>query len=345
MPRDSAGTYTLPASNPVVTGTPIQSAGWANPTMADIGNEITNSLDRAGRGGMTGPFGIANGTLAGPGLRFTSDPDNGIRLTGINTYTLVAAAQDIVQVDVAGITMLAGKTASNFGASVDQSDVTPIDFVKGDLWFESDTGAFYLSYTNPDLTSTIVGLTGVGGNFVPASSVGAANGVAGLDSFAHVPTVQGGVPTGAMFDFGGTAAPLGYLLCDGTSYATAAQFALFSAIGYTWGGAGANFNVPDFRRKVAVGSGGTGTPTLGNVVSNVGGQEAHVQTVAELAAHVHVQQAGDLMAPLAAAGTGAGGRSSDGTATVNGPSTNSNGSSTAFNIMQPSAVVTKIIKT
>lgn len=98
MPRDSSGTYTLPISNPVVTGTPIQSAGWANPTMSDIGNEITNSLDRGGRGGMTGPFGIVDGSLSAPGLRFTADSDNGLRRTTVNTWTMVAGGTDVAQV-------------------------------------------------------------------------------------------------------------------------------------------------------------------------------------------------------------------------------------------------------
>ena len=74
--------------------------------------------------------------------------------------------------------------------SVDQSDTPPPDFVKGDLWFESDTGAFYLSYTNPDATITIVGLNGVGGAFIPAGEKAAVNGVASLGADGKVPTAQ-----------------------------------------------------------------------------------------------------------------------------------------------------------
>jgi microcystin-dependent protein len=42
-------------------------------------------------------------------------------------------------------------------------------------------------------------------------------------------------------------APLGWLVCDGTSYATATYPGLFAAIQYLHGGTGANFNVPDMR--------------------------------------------------------------------------------------------------
>jgi microcystin-dependent protein len=86
-------------------------------------------------------------------------------------------------------------------------------------------------------------------------------------------SANGTVPSGAMLDFAGSTAPTGYLLCDGSLYATATYPTLFSAIGYAWGGAGASFNVPDFRRRTAVGSGGAGTGTLGNTVGKTGGAE------------------------------------------------------------------------
>lgn len=48
-------------------------------------------------------------------------------------------------------------------------------------------------------------------------------------------------------------APAGWVLADGASYTTAAQPALFAAIGYTYGGSGANFNVPNLKGRVPVG--------------------------------------------------------------------------------------------
>ncbi|GAF72642.1 unnamed protein product, partial [marine sediment metagenome] len=55
MPRDGSGNYTLPSGNPVVSGTLI-TPSWANPTMSDLGNEMTDSLSRSGKGGMTVAF-------------------------------------------------------------------------------------------------------------------------------------------------------------------------------------------------------------------------------------------------------------------------------------------------
>jgi len=51
MPRNPQGIYSLPAGNPVVSGTLIEST-WANPTMSDIAAALTGSLPRDGSAGM-----------------------------------------------------------------------------------------------------------------------------------------------------------------------------------------------------------------------------------------------------------------------------------------------------
>ena len=55
MPRDSQGLYTLPSGNPVVAGTLIEAA-WANPTMSDVAQALTDSLPRNGSAPMVGPL-------------------------------------------------------------------------------------------------------------------------------------------------------------------------------------------------------------------------------------------------------------------------------------------------
>lgn len=44
MPRNGSGVYSLPAGNPVVTGTTISSSGWANPTLSDIAAALSASI-------------------------------------------------------------------------------------------------------------------------------------------------------------------------------------------------------------------------------------------------------------------------------------------------------------
>jgi microcystin-dependent protein len=60
--------------------------------------------------------------------------------------------------------------------------------------------------------------------------------------------------------YGGSAAPAGWLLCDGASYLQSAQQTLFDAIGTAYGSVdGTHFNVPDLRGRVPAGiDGGTG---------------------------------------------------------------------------------------
>lgn len=77
MPRNSSGTYSLPAGNPVVPNTLIDT-NWANPTMSDLGSAITDSLDRFGRGGMLAQLKLADGTVTQPAFAFNSESSTGL---------------------------------------------------------------------------------------------------------------------------------------------------------------------------------------------------------------------------------------------------------------------------
>lgn len=90
MPRDSNGNYTLPSGNPVVTGTVVSST-WANPTMGDVAAELTNSLDRQGRGGMLAPFKFLDGTVSAPGMTWTSEPSTGFYRAGASDMRATVA--------------------------------------------------------------------------------------------------------------------------------------------------------------------------------------------------------------------------------------------------------------
>lgn len=60
-------------------------------------------------------------------------------------------------------------------------------------------------------------------------------------------------PAGTIKMYGGATAPSGYLFCRGQSVAKVTYPELFSAIGYTYGGSGDVFNLPDFRGTFARG--------------------------------------------------------------------------------------------
>lgn len=77
MPRDASGNYTPPAGNPVAAGAVITTT-WANPTVTDIGTELTASLDRNGQGGMLAGLKAFAGVVTLPGISFTSEVTSGL---------------------------------------------------------------------------------------------------------------------------------------------------------------------------------------------------------------------------------------------------------------------------
>jgi microcystin-dependent protein len=96
------------------------------------------------------------------------------------------------------------------------------------------------------------------------------------------------LPSGVMLDFGGGAAPAGYLLCDGSAVSRTTYANLFAAIGTSWGaGDGSTtFNVPDMRGRVPVAA-GAGSGLTARTVAQTGGEENHALSGAEGAAHTH----------------------------------------------------------
>jgi hypothetical protein len=64
MSRNGSGVYSLPAGNPVVTGTTISSS-WANTTLSDIATALTGSVAADGQTAMTGNLQMANNKITG----------------------------------------------------------------------------------------------------------------------------------------------------------------------------------------------------------------------------------------------------------------------------------------
>ena len=172
-----------------------------------------------------------------------------------------------------------------------------------------------------------------------------------------------GVNTGIVVPWGSAAIPSGFLLCDGTSYATASYTALFAVIAYTYGGSGANFNVPDLRDRTVAGvsntkslaqaiGANTVTPT-GNIAGSTG---ATTLTTTQIASHSHNQGGSSF----GGAGVGFTGEMSGLTFSpfVNGGSTanagggqshdhtlSANFTGSANSVLQPTLVLNYIIKT
>lgn len=78
MPRDASSTYTLPAGNPVLTGT-IISTVWANNTLNDIAQALTQSLSTDGSVATVSLAGktITGGSFTNMGLGGTTNLTGG----------------------------------------------------------------------------------------------------------------------------------------------------------------------------------------------------------------------------------------------------------------------------
>jgi hypothetical protein len=102
MPRNGSGTYTLPAGNPVVSGDIIESS-WANSTLSDLADSITNSLARNGEGGMTAALRLVDGTVSVPGLAFANETGSGLYRAAAGDVGLAVLGSRILRLRSTGV--------------------------------------------------------------------------------------------------------------------------------------------------------------------------------------------------------------------------------------------------
>ena len=122
MSRNGSGTYTLPAGNPVVSGTVIATT-WANNTMNDLAAAITDSVAADGQTPMTGPLNLnsnkvtnlANATIPTDAVNFGqfSTPTFSGAVVCSSTLTVTGATILNSTLAVAGDTTMAGNLAVN----------------------------------------------------------------------------------------------------------------------------------------------------------------------------------------------------------------------------------------
>jgi hypothetical protein len=115
--RNASGVYSLPSLyNPVVTRTTILT-DWANTTLNDIRDEITLSLDRSGRGAMTAPLQLPDGTAALPALTFSGDTNTGAYRVGANSLGFSTDGVNRVTVNISDVTVAASQLLISVGGA------------------------------------------------------------------------------------------------------------------------------------------------------------------------------------------------------------------------------------
>lgn len=126
-----------------------------------------------------------------------------------------------------------------------------------------------------------------------------------LEALSSRATSSGsGFVAGMIMMWPGAAAPAGWLFCTGGSYLVADYPNLFAKIGYVFGGAGANFNTPQFMDAFAMGANGT---TVG--VGTQGGANAVTLVESEMPTHEHdiIETSGAFMPNISNETSAAGG--------------------------------------
>ena len=172
----------------------------------------------------------------------------------------------------------------------------------------------------------------------------------GCTTYNGLPTVE--VPDASLFGVGwrvelsevsgGFATIIGLntgtntLTLDKNATSSSGTFSI-NILGIPWGAADStHFNLPDLRRRVLMGSGGTQVNGPGIYLGNTGGAEGHTLTTGEMPAHTHG-------IPFSATSGLAGGPNFN-LSGASGATTTSTGGGGSHNNVQPSAVVKKIIK-
>lgn len=109
------------------------------------------------------------------------------------------------------------------------------------------------------------------------------------------------IPPGSIVGYGGPTPPTGYLICDGTAVSRTTYANMFAAIGIAWGpGDGSTtFNLPDMRRRIPVGAGGTDPYSLlPTTLGSYGGTDSVTLTAGQMAAHVHAFATSFILYPF-----------------------------------------------
>ena len=163
-------------------------------------------------------------------------------------------------------------------------------------------------------------------------------------------------PTGSLQAFAGSAAPTGWLLCDGSAVSRTTYSGLFAVVStaYGVGDGSTTFGLPDLRGRVPAGKddmGGTaanrltagGSGVTGTTLGASGGAETYTLTTAQIPAHGHTFSVTGTVDGGAAVNFGSnytvGARTSFSGTTANA------GGGGAHNNAQPTIITNYIIKT
>lgn len=262
-----------------------QAANWGNTTNTNLGTLIEQAIAGVQSVAMTD----ANYTLvSGNGVA-----DEARNAVLVMTGTLTATRNVIVPT---ADKFYAVRNATTGGQSilVKTSAGTGVTLANG------FTQLMYCDGTNVVLASVPInssnGNVAVGGVLAVTG-----NATVGGDLSVTGSITQGGgsiFPPGIIWEYGGSSAPTGWLLCDGSAVSRTTYANLFAVVGtaYGSGDGSTTFNLPDKRGKFSVGADGTyargstgGSTTTSSAGSHnhTGSAGATTLTTSQIPSHTH----------------------------------------------------------
>lgn len=298
------------SANFTITGTRVYSANVrvnANLTVNNANFTISNGnivlstnagFSANGTVGTSGQVLLSNGTSAYWGASTVTVRQTFTATAGQTTFTVSGGyTPGVIDVYYNGVKLINGTevtvssgtnvvlaTGAAAGATIDVVGLTAtVIATPGAVAKTGDTMTGALALPTNGLVVGSTQLVATGGNIgigtaTPASTLD----VNGVISQSGVPIV----PPGVMLEYGGSAAPSGWLLCDGAAVNRTTYAALFAIIGTTYGaGDGVNtFNLPDRRGRYGIGSNATyPRGTTGGSLSTSG----TALTINQMPSHTH----------------------------------------------------------
>jgi microcystin-dependent protein len=236
----------------------------------------------------------------------TTTTKNFLSQTGTGTNGAAPAWSTVSKSDV-GLGSVENTALSTWAGS---SNITTLGTISTGTWSGTSV-ALNKGGTNAALTAAAGGVVYSTASAMAITAAGTAGQLLSSNgSSAPSWTNSPGVPTGSLMPYAGSAAPTGYLLCDGSSVSSSTYLALHAVISNTYGGsaytggAGLNFTLPDLRGRLPMGAGtglglnasGTGAPSGTAQTARTRGQwlgeETHLLSTSEMPSHNHTANTG-----------------------------------------------------
>jgi microcystin-dependent protein len=239
-------------------GTGEQDGTWGDTTNTNLGTAIEQAITGSGSVTFTGTdvtltLSNSNTAQTARNLRLvlvgTSDGARQLVVPAIEKQYIIknelADAVTVKNASGTGIAVPSGKTMTLFNDATNVVDVNTYSTslaLGGALTGTTATFSGAVSSVSPTFTGTPTAPT-------------AAQGTDTTQIATTAFVLANGAPTGSILMWSTNTAPSGWLICDGTSVLTSSYAALFGVIGYTFGGSGGSFTLPDFRNRFPIGSG------------------------------------------------------------------------------------------